>query len=252
MRYLATLLLASLSHYCLAQTWQIAGDSQFEPYSYTQGHNMPAQGLDVELVEAILKEANIDYELRLYPWERVKLLLEQSRIDMAFPFAGTPSRHNQYQLAGPLRSGSTVFMVSKELPLHDWQQFSDLQHYTIGQIRGYSYAQDYDSAPLTRNMNADTPQQLISMLLAGRFEIIIGDRIQLLHLAQQQGVLNQVRILPTAVAQMPRFVAFEKTNQQSAQRFSQALENLRKSGRLQSIEQRWLERHQPALEASKL
>ena len=37
-------------------------------------------GLDVELVDAVLREAKVPYEIRLYPWERVKRMLDRGEV----------------------------------------------------------------------------------------------------------------------------------------------------------------------------
>ncbi|XLM20182.1 transporter substrate-binding domain-containing protein, partial [Chromobacterium piscinae] len=60
----------------------------------------------------------------------------------------------------------------------------DLKPYLIGQVHGYSYETDFDKAPLTRDDHAGSPRQLVSMLLAGRVDVIVGDKTQLLYFIQ--------------------------------------------------------------------
>ncbi|MCU1719414.1 substrate-binding periplasmic protein [Pseudomonas sp. 5P_3.1_Bac2] len=222
-----------------AQDWLVVGAEQFAPYSFLSAFNQQPQGLDVELINAVMAEAHINYELRLYPWGRVKRLLERQEVTMAFQFAGTPVRLQQYELVGPLRSGSTVFMVNDKLALNDWHSLADLEPYTIGQVRGYSYAADFDRAPLQRDSIAQTPRQLVTMLLAGRIDIIVGDETQLKYFAQEQNATERVRVLPTPLVKMPRYVAFSKGDNLRAKQFAEALERLRQAGTLQEISQRW-------------
>jgi polar amino acid transport system substrate-binding protein len=230
------LLCSAVTH---AQEWQVVGDEQFAPYSFLSAFSKKPQGLDVELISAVLEEAGIPFDLRLYPWGRVKRMLERQEVTMAFQFAGTPERMQQYELVGPIRSGATVFMVSDKLALSDWQQLSDLQPYTIGQVRGYSYQAEFDQAPLKRNHNAQNPRQLVSMLLAGRIDIIVGDETQLQYFAEEQQASARVRVLPKALVKMPRYVAFSKGDKQRAEQFAAALERLRQAGTLQRISKRW-------------
>ncbi|QLC73682.1 transporter substrate-binding domain-containing protein [Pseudomonas sp. LPB0260] len=239
MRYLLLCLLLTLGPATMAEPWKVVGDEQFAPYSFAASHDATPQGLDVELVSTVLQAAGIDYELRLYPWQRVKRMLEQGGVDMAFQFAGTAERHAQYLLVGPIRTGSTVFMAAHKSALGDWQQLSDLEPYVIGQVKGYAYDTDYDQAPLKRDSSAQSPRQLVSMLLAGRVDLIVGDRVQLLHYARELGAEDKVRILPRPLAHMPRFVAFAKNDQERAARFAAALHLLQRLGRLEAIYQRW-------------
>lgn len=69
MRYLSLFLLAMLASASQADEWKVVGDAQFAPYSFVldQGDTQP-KGLDVELVQAVLDEAAVGYQLRLYPW----------------------------------------------------------------------------------------------------------------------------------------------------------------------------------------
>jgi len=238
MRYLLLALLA-LTHSLAAQPWRVVGDEQFAPYSFVTAEDDTPHGLDVELVDAVLREAQVSYEIRLYPWERVKRMLDRGEVQMAFQFADTPQRQQQYELVGPLRSGSTVFMTTAKTAITDWKTLDDLSPYVIGQVRGYAYEEDFDRADLARDTSAQNPRQLVSMLLAGRIDIIVGDHTQLLYFIHEQRALEQVRVLPRPLIQMPRFVAFAKGDTERARQFSQALVRLRKAGKLDEIQQRW-------------
>lgn len=238
MRYLLLALLIT-STSLAAEPWRVVGDEQFAPYSFVTAEDDTPRGLDVELVDAVLREAKVSYDIRLYPWERVKRMLDRGEVQMAFQFAGTPLRQQQYELVGPLRSGSTVFMTTAKTALSDWKSLDDLSPYVIGQVRGYAYEENFDRADLARDTTAQNPRQLVSMLLAGRIDIIVGDRVQLQYFVREQRAQEQVRILPRPLIQMPRFVAFAKGDSERARQFSKALVRLRKSGTLGKIEQRW-------------
>lgn len=240
MRMFSLALLLILTSVTQAQDWTVVGDAQFAPYSFilSQDDTQP-KGLDVELVQAVLDEAAISYQLRLYPWERVKRMLDRGQAQMAFQFAGTAERHLQYELAGPIRTGSTVFMTTHKTAIQDWQDIEDLSPYTIGQVRGYAYESGFDQADLARDTSAQNPRQLVSMLLAGRIDIIVGDKVQLLYFVREQLGEAQVRVLPRPLVEMPRYVAFGKGDKQRAQQFSAALERLRAQGKLAAIQQRW-------------
>ena len=79
------------------------------------------------------------------------------------------------------------------------------------------------------------------MLLAGRIDIIVGDHAQLLYFVREQRAQEQVRVLPRALIQMPRFVAFAKDDTEHARQFSEALVRLREAGTLEQIQQRWMQ-----------
>jgi len=239
MRILTLVLLLVCSPLHAGETWRVVGDEQFAPYSFVTMEDDTPHGVDVELIRAIMQAGAIDYQLRLYPWERVKRMLDRGEVDMAFQFAGTPERMAQYELVGPLRTGSTVFMTTNKIALQDWTSLDDFAPFVIGQVRGYAYQSDFDKADLARDTSAQNPRQLVSMLLAGRIDIIVGDRTQLLYFAQEQRAQHNVRILPMPLVQMPRYVAFAKGDKTRAERLAEALKRVRASGELDRILQQW-------------
>lgn len=239
MRSLPLLLLVLFSALVTAETWRVVGDEQFAPYSFVAMEDDTPRGVDVELVQAVMQAGGIGYQLRLYPWERVKRMLDRGETEMAFQFAGTPERMAQYELVGPLRTGSTVFMTTDKIALQDWVSLDDFTPFVIGQVRGYAYQSDFDKADLSRDTSAQNPRQLVSMLLAGRIDIIVGDRTQLLYFVQEQRAQGSVRILPKPLVEMPRYVAFAKGDKVRAERFAEALERVRASGTLADILHKW-------------
>ncbi len=239
MRNAALCLLLLIPWALQAEEWNIVGDEQFAPYSFVTLDDDQPRGLDVELVEAVMQEAKIPYTLRLYPWERAKRMLNRNAVTMAFQFAGTPERMQQYELVGPIRTGSTVFMTTEKIAIANWHSLDDLSPYVIGQVRGYAYQADFDKADLRRDSSAQNPRQLVSMLLAGRIDIIVGDRNQLMYFVREQRAEQSVRILSKPLVEMPRYVAFAKGDRARADLFAAALERLRQAGTLQTIYQRW-------------
>jgi polar amino acid transport system substrate-binding protein len=239
MRIRALCLLLLTSCAIQADDWKVVGDEQFAPYSFVTLEDDQPRGLDVDLVEAVMQAANIPYNLRLYPWERVKRMLDRKEVAMAFQFAGTPERMQQYELVGPIRTGSTVFMTTGKTAIRDWLTLDDLSPHLIGQVRGYSYQTAFDKADLRRDSSAQNPRQLVSMLLAGRIDIIVGDRAQLMYFVREQRAEHEVRVLFKPLVEMPRYVAFAKGDRTRADQFAAALERLRQAGTLETIYRRW-------------
>ncbi|WP_083370229.1 substrate-binding periplasmic protein [Chromobacterium sphagni] len=225
---------------CLAgePSWRLVADASFEPYSYLDQDGRTPQGLNVELVSAVMRETGVPFRINLLPWERVKLQLTLKDADAGFVFTGTAERRAQYDLVGPLRKGQTVFITLAQSSLRYWRGLYDLKPYLIGQVHGYSYDTDFDKADLARDLHATSPRQLVTMLLAGRVDVIVGDKVQLLYFLQQLQAANQVRVLSKPLVEMPRYVAFAKGDPRARQ-FEAALKKLQQNGGLQAILQRW-------------
>ncbi|HVL76520.1 MAG TPA: transporter substrate-binding domain-containing protein [Noviherbaspirillum sp.] len=221
-----------------ARPWIIAADASFPPYAYLDPANGRPSGLDTEIVSAALDAVGQPHEIRLFPWERAKKMLESGQVDAAYQFVGTPERRSQYRLAGPIRNGVTVFMARKDGPA-DYRTLADLQPYLLGTVHGFAYTEEFDRAPLRKDGGAVNVEQLLRKLLAGRVDVIVGDRSQLLFLARRMGVAGEVKIIGRPLAEVPRFVGFPKGGEQQAVRFEKGLEIIRQNGTLNRITARW-------------
>ncbi|MGQ5523037.1 substrate-binding periplasmic protein [Chitinimonas sp. PSY-7] len=238
---LVRLLLASLLFMCLpvvAAPWLVASDEAFPPYAYIDPASKQPAGMDTEIVRAILDGMGQPYEIKLYPWERVKKMLEFKQVDMAYQFAGTPERAAQYHLVGPIRYGITILMARRDSTIN-FQSLEDLTPYTIGTVFGYAYTEAFDKASLKKDAGATNPQQLMQKLIARRVDIIIGDKAQLLYLARELGVETEVRPIGKPLAEVPRFVGFPKDESTKAAMFAEGLEKARHDGALEKVLNKW-------------
>jgi len=218
--------------------WIVASDAAFVPYSYPDPATGRPTGLDTEIVSAALSAAGLPFEIRLFPWERVKKMLDSGQVDAAFQFVGTPERRAQYRLAGPIRNGVTIFMARSDGP-SDYQSLSDLAPYLIGTVYGFAYTDAFDQANLKKDNGAGNVEQLLKKLIARRVDIVVGDRYQLLFLANQLGVGREVKIVGKPLAEVPRYVGFRKGDDEKAAQFEKGLEIIRQNGTLSKILARW-------------
>lgn len=222
-----------------AERWLVAADNAFPPYSFLDPATQRPAGLDTDIVSAALQAINQPYDLELYPWERVKKMLDTRMVDMAYQFVGTPERMAQYRLVGPIRFGITVFMTRSDMDI-GYNELTDLNGYTIGTVHGFAYTDAFDKAGfLRKDAGATSPAQLLQKLMVKRVDLIVGDKTQLLYLARQQGVADRVKILPKPLAEVARYVGFARSNADKADRFAQGLEKLRRDGTLEKIISSW-------------
>ncbi|MDK2124182.1 substrate-binding periplasmic protein [Parachitinimonas caeni] len=217
--------------------WTVAGDISYPPYSFIDELGNPA-GMDTEIVAAALRAINQPFEIRLYPWERVKKMLDAKQIDLAYQFVGTPERQAQYRLIGPIRPGITVFASRADHPI-EYRKLEDLTPHVIGTVFGYAYTDAFDRAPLKKDNGATNPEQLLAKLLAGRVDLIVGDKAQFLYLARKRGAEQDLRILSQPLAVVPRYVGFPKDAVGKAERFAVGLKRITEDGTLARILARW-------------
>lgn len=220
-----------------AEYWTIASEDHFPPYNYSFNGNRT--GIDTEIVNAMLKELEITPVHRALAWTEVVQAMDGNSVDVGFQFIASPARFEQYNMIGPFRTGTTVFMVRKDSEI-TFDRLEDLTPYRIGVVDGFSYAPDFDAATYLEKVPSSSNVVNFRRLILGRVDVIVGDLHVLNYMARQDGRLKDVRVLPKPVGLVPRYIALPKARKEKAERLQAAFVKLRDNGTIARIVDSWL------------
>jgi polar amino acid transport system substrate-binding protein len=221
-----------------AEYWTIASEDHFPPYNYSFNGNRT--GIDTEIVNALLKELGVTPVHRPLAWTEVVQSMDENKVDVGFQFIASPARFAQYNMIGPFRTGTTVFMVRKDSPIA-FERLEDLTSYRIGVVDGFSYEPTFDAATYLDKLPSSSNVVNFRRLILGRVDVIIGDLHVLNYMAKQDGRLRDVRVLPKPVGLVPRYIAVPKARKEKAEKLQAAFVKLRDDGTITRILDSWLE-----------
>ena len=88
---------------------------EWPPYNYTE--NGVIKGFSVEIVEAIIKQLNLDYKVLLLPGARGEKMLKEEKNIMSFSLFRTKKRENKFKWIGPISDDAVYFYKKKGNPL---------------------------------------------------------------------------------------------------------------------------------------
>lgn len=180
----------------------------FPPYNHLSGGKFI--GLDIDIMAEASREMGITMRILPLPWQRGIIAFKSGASDGLFQLTLTPRRARDWHMTGPMRTTRLVFMVRAESSLQDSTGFSGLGGQVVGTVDGFTYAPGFDRAQgFTREGSKDDETSLRKLLL-DRATVILGGEANLLHAAATLGVRDRVRILPTALAEQPRYAAFRR------------------------------------------
>lgn len=219
-----------------AETWTVVSEENFPPYNFDQ--DGARAGMDIEIVDAVLKHIGVTPEHRGLPWSRVVNDLDQNQIDVAFQFVGRPDRFERYHMVGPHRAGFTVLAVPAGSTLA-YNGLDDLKGLTVGTVQGFSYTPEFDASDLFRKEAAVNNTLNVLKLAGGRLDAIVGDLHTLTHIVKQEKMTGKIRFLAKPLAEVPRYIAFPRPRGDKAERFAKGLEELKANGTIAAIIQRW-------------
>lgn len=221
---------------------------QWPPYVYSQP-NGPPSGLDLELVQAIFKEAGCTLQLLPeLPTARRQRQFEQGGLDLLLAASDTGERRKYARFSLPYRHESVgVFVRSANLAQYrDIRSLDALLKKKLSLLApkvgwyGPSYARVQPELLAAGHLSTFISfQQGLRMLDAGRAELILGDTAALRHEAREQGVA--IAPLPFLVLRAPVHLMLNKssTTQAELDLLNGAIQRLEKQGALAEIRGRY-------------
>jgi polar amino acid transport system substrate-binding protein len=117
-------------------------------------------------------------------------------------------------------------MVKKHSTIQNWQSLSDFNNKKIGVVKRYNYTSEFDNYKEFTKVEFANNENLVTGLVEGFVDVIIGDFYTLSFVSRSYGYSNLVRFLPTSVKSIPRYVAFSKKSRDKSLLFEDALNKL--------------------------
>lgn len=170
MKYIA-LLLAVLSTQLCAQDYLIGHGRERQPEMFWYGNRL--SGPVVEMIEKSLTRHGLEIRWADVPWMRSILMAQQGSVDL-LPRHSMTEEREQYLL--PVLYGYEVRKVSffkRKDASFEVKNYDDLAGLVIGDLKNSFYFERYYVDDSLDKVSVTTNQQLLEMLLAGRFDVAI-------------------------------------------------------------------------------
>lgn len=222
-----------------AEPYQIVTE-EWAPYNYQQDDQLT--GMATDIVRAIMTLTGDGFEIVVVPSMRATHGLLNHPRTIMYSLFRTPEREALYKWVGPIAEESIYpYQMAGTPPVDSLEQLRQAPQITTrhaGLIPEVLEAQGFGNL----DKSATSSQQLYRMLLAGRTEIIIGDTDAgvAFYSAQLDIAPGTLRRVPVALYRSALYIAFSKDSDDAlVAAWADALEQLRLSGELARIQQRY-------------
>ncbi|EIK97225.1 hypothetical protein PMM47T1_08786 [Pseudomonas sp. M47T1] len=223
-----------------ADDYQVVTE-EWPPYNYVENNQLT--GMTTDIVRAIMALTGDSFAMRLLPSMRTTRALDTHRKTISYSMFRTAERESLYKWVGPIAEESIYpyQLASASQPVNSREQLLQAPQITTrqaGLIPRVLHAQGFTNL----DQSATGDQQLYRMLLASRTSLIIGDTARGVAYYSRQlhipaGTLRQV---PIEVYRASLYIAFSRdSDDKVVAAWSSALEQLRHSGELQRIQQKY-------------
>lgn len=179
------------------------GWEAWEPYQYRNESGV-VTGLDIELCQAIVKNAGLNLELKERPWARHLKEVEEGKIDLAAGASKTPERDKYANFSNSYRTESAVLFIRKsDVGKYKFKSLLDITgKFQIGSERGYFYGKEFSSlykkADFKKHLQETTSGETnLKKLMKKRVDGVLIDPISARALLKKMGDNDKVEILFT-------------------------------------------------------
>jgi len=223
------------------QTLRVGSTPTGVPFSFLDTKTNTIQGIMVDLITAIGKEAGFSVQIEPMQFSTLIPALQSNKIDLiAAAMYATPVR------AQVVEFSSTVITYGEGLVVPardtgDYTSLADLKGYTVGAQVGTAYVEPLQKSGLFAEVKIyDTIPDILRDVSAGRIQAGFAD-LPIVAYNLQQGGFPSVRLVRSYVSVISGSVgiAARKSDPALLAQVNAALEKLRADGTLKAILTKW-------------
>ena len=217
---------------------------EWPPYCGKAGSTYPGYG--VEIAQQIFEEAGHTFKYFNIPW--IRAINETRKGNYSAIIGAYKEEAPDFVFPEEEFGVSRYAFYAKQGSLWKYAGLESLQSKKIGLIKGYSYGEelnayfDENAHRIQYVSGSDPLYQNIKKLLAGRFDTLIAGENVMVYKIKQMGVVGEVINVGVTDISANLYIAFSPTKRESAKYaeiFSNGIRNLKKSGKLDQILDRY-------------
>jgi polar amino acid transport system substrate-binding protein len=179
---IAGLILSLFPILSFGQTFNIVGDDDYPPFTYTD-ENKQIKGVDIELFQEMAKRLEIQINIKLVPWKRLLKMTETGDVMGSFALFKTPDRESFSLFTHPIHYSTFKLFTTQKAGLN-YTNIKDLYGKRIGIEAGFVISDEFDKASTRGDI---TLIQIYSFddafrrLLKGGIDAFVGNDLVVQH-----------------------------------------------------------------------
>jgi len=217
---------------------------EMAPYNFLDEKDKTVKGLSTELVHEILKRANIDYQIDVFPWARSYRMAQESPNVAIYSMGRNEEREKLFKWVGIVVNREVFMYKLKGRPEVKASTLEDLKAYKLGGIRDGARTMYLKKEGLTVEEATDDASN-IKKLQSKRIDAFPIDEPNLVYLSEKNGVDfdSMERLLKLEKMSGGLYMAFSlKTADETVEKCRAALDSMLKDGTFNKITAKWLKK----------
>lgn len=215
----------------------------WDPWITEDSEKKPS-GIFIKVTEEIFKEMDQDYIINYYPWKRSLKRIKDGSSDALLMLLKEKEREKYMLFSDPILNDKTLLYYTTKKPV-SWNNFKDLEKYTIGITSGHNYGKEFEKAMKVNDYSIDfaiTDLKNIEKLVKGRTDLIfINQSVMDAFLKKNPNVTN-VRFSTKIIIEDIYHIGISKKakNKINLPLMNSIIKRLRENGKIDEIVQQGL------------
>ncbi|MBL4796480.1 MAG: ABC transporter substrate-binding protein [Oleispira sp.] len=220
----------------------IMAGGTWTPYISNQ---LPANGLAVHIVTAVMSRAGYQVEMKFMPWQRVSEGLASGDIDISVGSWYNETRAKETKFTDAYLTNNLMIIKRKNDPLsfnsiEEFKQNVKKKGYRLGVFKDYGYGNDFNEvAPLVSINYYKYCSQMMRDVATKESDLALLDHWTAIHSMQnKQNIADHLEITPTPLITRDLYVTISHKNSQYkliAEAFNQTLKAMKADGSYNKI-----------------
>lgn len=224
-----------------AETIQVVTED-WAPYNYEKDGKVV--GFGTEVVEATLKEAGVDYSLKLYPWARAYNMVQEEANILIYTISRTKERESMFEWVGPFAPRTMYLFKLKKNKDLVVKNLDDAKKYITGVVRDDAMHQFLKTNGFSEKSFelVTKDEQNILKLFADRINFITGNELALAYQMKDLKLnYNDLEKSLLLVDEGGYYMAIsKKTPKESVEKIKKAFDKLKMNGKIDEIAKKYL------------
>jgi polar amino acid transport system substrate-binding protein len=213
----------------------------YPPFINATGHRL-GPGIDVDIAQEALKRAGYSMELKIVPWKRALLMLENGSADFTTTISKQDDRNAYLAWTPSYRTGASYRFYSRKDASLSITGLEDLKDKRLGAVSGFHYPEaivEREGVYVVRGQNLTS---VIRMLEAQRSDVMVVTSIAGAWEIRELGMQGQLKSHPYEyVAESRNYMAFSRKTDFAAPlaAMTSALSEMAKDGTIARIARKY-------------
>ena len=216
----------------------VAGDAYFPPFEFLDERDglKVYRGFNIDLIRVVIAKTDLELQFLPLPWEEALRALQEGRVDAVGGMKYDAERAHYFDFSEEYLISSLAIFVARDNSII--VELSDLENRRIAVQKDDITYQKLKNRVLELTATV-TQEEAIKLLLAGKVDAVVGNRMAGQYIVQRLGAMERVKSVGGFINPERYGFAVRRGNEELLAKFNEGLRKVKTDGTFDQIYFKW-------------